>query len=156
MARWYGSVDNRLMETMKGPETIAVGMPVTEMLWSDRNVYEVIEVQDQKHVTIREMDHKPAPGAAYMSNDWVMESNEENPVYNLTKRGNYWYYTDTVTAEEWTEAKAKMDAGDIGMALSICRVGFDPEKIMAKGKQTKYRRANVVFGISDYYYDYEF
>jgi hypothetical protein len=37
-----------------------------------------------------------------------------------------------------------------------CVGGFDPDKIRAKGKQTKRTKANVSFGVARYYYDYEF
>ena len=51
----YGNVINRVMEKSKTPE-IVVGMGATECLWSDRHAYEVIAVQDEKHITVRRLN----------------------------------------------------------------------------------------------------
>lgn len=54
---WYGSFINRLQERSASvkPE---VGMGVTECLYSDREPWEVIEVINDKHIVIRELDWK--------------------------------------------------------------------------------------------------
>lgn len=54
---WYGSVINRIAERSKGmkPE---VGMGVTECCYTDRNPWEVIEVKDEKHIVVRELDYE--------------------------------------------------------------------------------------------------
>lgn len=155
MAKWYGSLNNRLEEDKQFCPVIEVGTGMTEYGWSDRYAYEVTAVRDQKHVTVRELDHTHI-GNGCMDNNWELTSNPNNPERDMVKVGDYWYWTCTVTAEEWIKAKAQMEAGDIEWALSIVRNGFDPEKIMAKGKQTKRTRAKVSFGVADYHYDYEF
>ena len=95
MARWYGSLQNRLEENKQfGPE-IYVGMGMTEYYWSDRNAYEVVEVEDQKHVKVRELGHKLV-GEAF-SNDWELFSDESRPVRSLVKRGKYWYWGHVAT-----------------------------------------------------------
>ena len=148
MARkWYGNINNRLEEGRQWVDEITVGTGVTEYHYSDRTALEVIEVRDQKHIVVREYDHK-LKGEAY-SNDWELISNPNNPSYLLTKRGNYWYWTNTVTAAEY-------DSYDWEKQLRIALGGFDPDIIRTKGKQTKYRRANISIGKASYYYDYEF
>ena len=146
--KWYGSVHNRLEENRQFVPEIKVGTGMTEYLWSDRHAYEVIEVKDQKHVTVRKLDHKLV-GEAY-SNDWELISNEDNPTYAMTKRGDYWYYTATWTREEVERLTDERDK------IFLIINGWDLDKIREKGSQTKYRRANVSFGYADYYYDYEF
>ena len=84
----YGSLQNRLEENRMFCKEITVGTGVTEYSWSDRHAYEVIAVRDQKHVTIRELDHK-CIGGPY-SNEWELISNEQNRVRNLVRRGRYW------------------------------------------------------------------
>lgn len=148
MTKLYGNLTNRLEEGKQFCNTIEVGTGVTEYYYSDRKVYEVTEVIDQKHVYIRKYDVKHV-GEAYTQN-WELMSNPENPEMLLTKRGNTWYFTDTLTAEELTKVTDLYDR----FRLAMC--GFDFDKVMAKGKQTKYRKANVSFGVADYYYDYEF
>lgn len=155
MARLYGNLMNRIGEDKQYCPVIEVGTGMTEYGWSDRTAYEVTAVRDQKHVTVRELDHV-AKNPGSMDNAWELVSNPNAPEHDMVKVGEYWYWTCTVTADEWAQAKAKMDAGDIGWALSIVRNGFDPDRIMAKGKQTKRTRAKVSFGVADYHYDYEF
>lgn len=144
---WYGSVNNRLAENKMFCKTIEVGMGVTEYFYSDRKAYEVVEVKDQKHVSIREYDHKLA--GEPMSNDWELVSNENNPIINLVKRGNYWYRTKTATLEH-------VNSTDEEVRFWVALNGFDVEKIRKNGKQTKYTKMNISFGVADYYYDYEF
>lgn len=147
MSKWYGSINNRLEENRMYTDRIEVGTGMTEYSWSDREAYEVVEVKDQKHIAVRRLDHK-AVGEC-MSNEWELTSNEDNPIYDMTKRGNYWYWTSVCTAEEY-------DRADDITKVQIVLGGFDPDVLRAKGKQTKYRRANVSFGVADYYYDYSF
>lgn len=147
--KWYGSIDNRLEENRMFTDEIKVGTGVTEYFYSDRHAYEVIAVKDQKHVTIREYSHKMKGQDSFGSNNWELISNPENPTMDLVKRGKYWYSTRTVTREEY-------EAADQFGKLSIVVGGYDPEQILAKGRQTKYFRLNVSFGVADYYYDYSF
>ena len=146
----YGNITNRLEENRMFTDQIEVGTGVTEYLYSDRRPYEVVAVKDQKHVTVRAMDHRHV-GDGTMDNRWEIVSNEENPTRNLEKRGKYWYWTCTLTAEDI----AGID-DDIGWKIRVCVSGFDINKIREKGKQTIRSRANVSFGVADYYYDYEY
>ena len=143
----YGSLNNRLEENRQFCETIEVGTGVTEYSWSDRHAYEVVAVKDQKHCTIREYDHKPA--GEPMSNEWELISNPNKPTIDLVKRGDYWYRAVTATREH-------AESEDINVRLWLCQNGFDREKILAKGSQTKYHKMNISFGVAEYYYDYEF
>ena len=145
----YGNLMNRLEEGRQFVPEIKVGDGVTEYFYSDRKPYEVIEVRDQKHITIRKMDHKNI-GEAF-ENKWELISNENNPVYDLEKRGEVWYFTNTWT---WDEIKDRLS--DIEFQIHLALGGFDAEKIQQKGKQTKRVKANISIGRADYYYDYEF
>ena len=155
--KWYGSLNNRLEENHQFCETIEVGTGVTEYSWSDREAYEVVAVKDQKHVSIRRLNHKPAEGALPMSNDWELFSNPDAPTYDLVKRGNYWYTVSEVTADEVREFEAcedmqKRNEFFLWMAMN----DFDKDKVLEKGKQTKYHKWNISFGFAEYYYDYSF
>lgn len=144
---WYGSLNNRLEENKQFCDVIEVGTGVTEYFYSDRKAYEVVDVKDQKHVSIREYDHR-AKGEGF-TNDWELISNENNPVIELVKRGNGWYKAVTATTED-------VESEDIYARLWLCQNGFDVEKIRKNGKQTKYHKMNISFGVADYYFDYEF
>lgn len=54
---WYGSLNNRIAERSIQPRPV-VGMGVTECCYSDREPWEIIEVKDEKHITIREMGYE--------------------------------------------------------------------------------------------------
>ena len=154
MARtWYGSLNNRLEENRQFTDEIKVGTGVTEYFWSDRHAYEVTAVKDQKHITIREYDHKKKGGTP-MDNNWELVSNPSNPEIDLVKRGAYWYRAVTITAEQ---AREIYEGTDIDRKLWACHNGFDLLAIIAKGKTTtKYHKKNISIGVADYYYDYEF
>lgn len=150
MAKWYGSLNNRLEEGRQFCPVIEVGTGMTEYHWSDRTAYEVVAVRDQKHVTVRELDPVHV-GDGCMDNRWELHSNPANPECDMVKVGEVWYWTDTCTAAELAEIEK-----DTRNLLALVVAGFDPDKIRAKGKQTKRRKANVSFGVADYHYDYEF
>lgn len=145
---WYGSVHNRLEENRQFCDEIKIGTGVTEYLYSDRHPYEVIDVVDQKHVYIRELDHKLI-GEPY-SNDWELISNENNTVYYLTKRGKYWYKTITVT-DDILEPEMSVET-----MLFLAHNGINEDDLRNRKKITRYHRMNVSFGHASYYYDYSF
>lgn len=145
---WYGSVHNRLEENKQFCDEIKIGTGVTEYLYSDRHPYEVIDVVDQKHVYIRELDHKLI-GEPY-SNDWELISNENNTVYYLTKRGKYWYKTITIT-DDILEPEISVET-----MLFLAHNGINEDDLRNRKKITRYHRINVSFGHASYYYDYSF
>lgn len=148
MSKWYGSLINRLEENKMYCKEITVGTGMTEYSWSDRHAYEVIEVVDQKHVVVREYDHIHQ-GDGYMDNSWKLVSNVDNPSRALERRGNVWYWTSTLTADDVRHLSPEQE-------LRLALAGYDIQRIRDKGKQTKRRKANVSFGVADYYYDYSF
>lgn len=157
MSKWYGSLNNRVEENRQFCEEIKVGTGMTEYFWSDRHAYEVIAVKDQKHVTVREYDHKrPDDKKDYSySNEWVLVSNEKNPTMDLVKRGKYWYSVSVCTVERAKEILYK--SGNIDERIWASNNGFDLTEIVKSGKdKTKYHRKNVSFGVAEYYYDYSF
>ena len=145
---WYGSINNRLEENRMYCNEIKVGTGVTEYYYSDRHPYEVVEVTDQKHVKVRELGHKPTHINGF-ANEWELFSDENKPIKALTKRGKYWYWTVTVT-------KDILENDDVDTWLFLAHNNIDIDKLREKGKVTRYRRANVSFGVAEYYYDYTF
>lgn len=145
----YGNLINRIGEDNQYCPVIEVGTGMTEYHWSDRTAYEVVEVRDQKHVTVREYDVEHIGDG--MDNKWRLISNPDAPLCDLVKVGDYWYWTCTLTAEELATCE-----GDTRQMLALAVAGWDFDKVRAKGKQTKRTRAKVSFGVADYYYDYSF
>ena len=144
----YGSLQNRMEEGRMFCNEITVGTGVTEYYWSDRRPYEVINVRDQKHITVRELDHRHI-GDGAMDNNWELVSNENNSVKDLVKRGDLWYWENTITAEDIKDISFEEE-------VRLAVAGFDINKIREKGKQSKRWKANVSIGTAQYYYDYEF
>lgn len=156
MTAMRGSYINRAFEGQQSVEEITVGTGVTEFGYSDRHAYEVVAVKDQKHITIRQLDHKLI-GEAY-SNEWELIPNEENPSVELVKRGAKWYSEQILDLDTLAEARRRMsEDGDPMMMLWICGNEFNVEKLEADGKpQKRYHHWNISIGHAEYYYDYEF
>ena len=150
--KWYGSLNNRLEENRQFVDAIEVGTGVTEYSWSDRHPYEVVAVKDQKHISIRMMRHELA--GEPMTNNWILKSDEDAPVEELSKRGNYWYSVVTITPEQ---AREILEGDDIDAKLWACSNDFYLDEIVKSGKnKTKYHKRNISIGKAEYYYDYEF
>ena len=154
MKQLYGSYQNRVLENRQFCKEITVGTGMTEYLYTDRHAYEVVSVEDQKHVSVRRYDVKKIGEG--MTNDWELISNENNPVYPMTKRGQYWYWTVTINADILDELEAAEGDEKFRIALFLAHNDIDQDKLRQKGKITKYHRAHVSFGTADYHYDYEF
>ena len=130
MTKWYGNLNNRIMEQGKDAEEITVGMGVTEFYWSDRHAYEVTKVTDQKHITIREYKHIHK-GEPY-TNNWELVSDPTRPEIDLVKRGKYWYTYATVTKEDLEVRRRIVHRGDglgerllvAGKALNLSRIAY--------------------------------
>ena len=153
----YGSLQNRLEENKQYCDEIKVGTGMTEYSYSDRHAYEVIAVENQKHVTVRLLDHKLK--GEPMTNEWELISNEDNPTYELVKRGKYWYSKVVVTSDildEIDREEAKGSDEWVRLVLFLGHNGIDRDVLRDKGKVTRYHRWNVSFGVADYYFDYEF
>lgn len=147
--KWYGSLDNRINEGRMFCKEITVGTGMTEYSWSDCDAYEVTEVTDQKHIKVREYDHKHT--GEPMTNEWELISNPANPEREMVKRGDIWYWSTTITAEDIADID-----NDIDYKIRLVINGFDIDKIRQRGKQTKLNKANVSFGVAEYYFDYSF
>lgn len=160
----YGSLNNRMEENKMYCKEIEVGTGVTQYYYSDRHAYEVVKVNDQTNVFIREYDHKKA-GEAY-SNQWELISNESNPVIELKLRNGVWYRVLEYTKEKWMEmAQRDFEKGNCRTFESAynyykmmsCLTEKEYEKIEAGKTVKKLRKfGNISFGVAEYYYDYEF
>lgn len=85
MSRWYGSLQNRLEERTRQPMP-EVGMGVTECMWSDREPYEIISVEDERHITIRRLDYKRTDNNGFSEiQEYEYSSNPEYTPIRLYK-----------------------------------------------------------------------
>ena len=146
--KMYGNIINRLEENQKEIPTLEVGMKLTEYLWSDREVYEITKVINQKDVFIRRMD-AINKDKCMGSQNWELVSNENRPSFEIVFRYNNWYKKDTYTKE--TLKKMMEEDGCILLSDDIVK------EIENKGVAYRYNKMNKLrFGTADYYYDWEF
>lgn len=82
--RLFGSLQNRLAERSAPPEPV-VGMGCTELCYTDRHAYEIIEVKDARHCKARALDSKMKPGTDWLDQDYDYFSNPNGTVVNLFK-----------------------------------------------------------------------
>lgn len=160
----YGSLNNRMEENRMYCEEIKVGTGVTKYSYTDRHAYEVVKVNDQTNVFIREYDHK-LKGEAF-SNTWELISNENNPVIELKLRNGVWYRVLEYTKDKWMEmAQNDFEKGNCRTVESAYNyykwmsglTEKEQEKIEAGKTVKKLRKfGNISFGVAEYYYDYEF
>lgn len=88
---WFGSFQNRIYERTENPEP-EVGMGVTEIMYSDRNPWEIIEIKDDRHITVRALDWKRVDSWGMSeAQEYEYTSNPENRTKNLflTKQGQW-------------------------------------------------------------------
>lgn len=90
MPKFYGSILNRLQENSTGV-TPVVGMGVTELCYTDRHPYEVIEVKDAKHIVVREMDYKRTDNCGMSEHqEYEYTSKPDGEIYHLVLRNGRW------------------------------------------------------------------
>lgn len=164
--KYYGSLNNRFEEGQNFAGEIKVGCGVTEYGWSDRHPYEVIEVEDQKHIVIRAMDYKRIDKNG-MSDAQTYEyiSNPNNRTYKLVLRNNVWYKVHEINKETWLK-RAKEDtekgywSNERSAYLYYRAMANLTDKQYEKVEQgqtiKKYDKMNISIGVMDRYFDYSF
>ena len=114
--RWFGSIDNRLMENCRQPVPV-VGMGATELCYSDRHPYEIIEVIDDRHIIVRALSWKRTDrNGMSESQSYLYFSNPANPTAKLflTKQG------------QWRERYPDRSLGCNRFALGFAERYYDP------------------------------
>ena len=88
--KWYGSVQNRIDAECEMPKP-EIGMGVTELMWSDRYPYEVIEVISEKKIRIRELGYKRTDKNGISEcQDYRFFSKPDGEVKTLVLRNGKW------------------------------------------------------------------
>jgi hypothetical protein len=157
-----GSFINWIMSSNSSvPE---VGMGATQMHWSDRDPWEVIEVSDDcKRVVIRAMDHewdKTRGGGAGHQN-WVITSNPKNVTKTLywkwgawRVKDQHWEYTEMYEADsDFNRECMTRDNYLLWMKHLYQNKAKYPQYYKWK---TSWHIVRIYFGRAEYYYDLEF
>ena len=142
-----------------------IGMGATELHWSDRTPWEVIDIaNDGKKVTIRSMSHDALQNASEIGmghQAWDIQPNPNGEVRILEWKWNAWRYQTSHyhVSEQWDKANdsnrsymSKDDYWEWRVYTSENKENF-PELFKLKHQWNPMR---ILFGRAEYYYDWEF
>lgn len=162
----YGSLNNRFEENKMYVDKIEVGTLATEYHWSDRTPYEVVEVEDQKHVFIRELKAKRIDNNGMSdSQSYEYSSDETKPIKELQLRNGKWYKVNRMSKEKFLKRAESLrnDFKDrsIEKAYNYCIAmsGLTQKQIerIEQGKEVKrFSGIDISFGKAEKYFDYSF
>ena len=183
MAKWYGSVDNRIDEGKNFTKDgiIKVGTDITMYSWSDRHCYYVTRVVNQTNVFVKPYrvvaDQEKAGGMGHQN--WVyFKTAKEEREYMMKYHPERYNKDEKIyedKEEEWEfkyntwkrvvrirkdvvekYAKGSRDEWDAKCIMS--NMTDSQKKKYEEGKEVKVRlpMEKVSFGIRDYYFDWEF
>lgn len=90
MPKIYGSLNNRLQGHCEGEKPV-VGMGVTELGYTDRSPYEVIEVVNEKKIRVRSMSYERIDGNGMSDcQEYKYSSKPDGVVKTLVFRNGRW------------------------------------------------------------------
>jgi hypothetical protein len=156
--RLEGSFTNYLMGNNSSvPEA---GKGATMLMYSDRYPSEVLEVsRDGKRCVIRAMNHKGI-GKDMGHQDWNITPDPSAPKQTLVYRNGAWrkeclmvvfnddWYNSFATREELWDAQKRLnvwdDRGELRVISGVTKV------------KRSYDKVNILFGVAEYHYDWEF
>lgn len=160
-----GSFFNQLMANNQSiPE---VGKGATELHYSDRTCYEVIEVsEDLKTVRLQYLDAKwdRTKEGGMGHQNWILEPRDQ--FVTVVWRNNSWK-TKTKKIEftkKWIEENQEKVKFSFTQALTeeqrqeIYQGECEPQKVVEGITEEKnvYNKIRILFGSKDYYYDWSF
>lgn len=151
-----GSFFNQLMSNNSSiPE---VGKGATQMHYTDRSCFEVLEVsEDGKTVRLEALDakwDKTLPGGMGHQN-WILEPTGR--FMTVQWRHNAWRQKSQRVM--FTEAYAKTLGFKFHGSDDYKKVYVDGEMVVVEGiteLKTEWHKINIIFGVKRYYYDWEF
>ena len=152
MTKLYGSLNNRLDENKyyNGTQNnLAVGTLATIYYYSDRHAYEVVEVKDQKHIKIRQLDAKRIDNNGMSDcQSYEYTSNKNNRIIELELTRYGWKQVTRYNLDLYNNIKNRL-----GYVLWTSDI---VEKVM-QGKEVKRtNKISISFGIAEEHYDYSF
>ena len=157
MGKWYGSLDNRLEENKNflGRAEIKEGDDLTEYLWSDRRAYFVTRVESQKHIFVKRYetcaDHEKKGGMGHQ--DWLYFKTAKEKQEYINK------CVDKGLLPEFCKHPIE-EIKENGESELVFRYGHwywvQTYWYDKKLEKPKYHKANISFGVRDYYYDWSF
>ena len=157
----YGSLTNRLQEGIGPKKPICEGDDITMYLWSDRYVYWVEKVENQKRIKVRQYyvcgNQEKQLGMGHQ--DWLyFKTIKEMNAYLNKHRPDIVTYDDKEPeAETWVYRYNKWMMEKIFTKENYC-TEREMESLKKNGYYKRYSdlSGKISFGVKDYYYDWEF
>jgi hypothetical protein len=153
-----GSMMNWLMSA--GSPAPEVGKGMTELHWSDRTAYQVMEIsKDGKRVTVRQCKSKRVDDLGMTDSGQIYDYSELHNTSNVLvfRYGSWYWERKTINyTKEYIKANCNKDG-----SILFNKDFYDDDnnlKLMEGITYTKtlYEKANVLFGVQEEYYDYSF
>jgi len=145
MTKWYGSVENRLMENRNLDAELKEGMDITEYLWSDRICYYITKVNSQKDIMVKRYyvcaDHEKEGGMGHQNWLYFKTQKEENEYLKKYFPDHQYNDTEEKDEENWVYRYNHWYIKSVNEYT---------------GKINYYRKNGISFGVRNYYYDWEF
>lgn len=145
----YGSLQNRLEENKMYCDEIKVGTYATMYSYSNRHAFEVVKVENQKHIYVRQLKAIRIDNNGMSdSQSYRYESNEDNLILELELTKYGWKKVIRYNKELYNLLMKRQ-----GYTLW----DYDIQQKVLEGKEVKRSyKVNISFGIADEYYDYSF
>lgn len=121
--QFYGSLNNRLMETSRQPEP-TVGMAATKTSYSDRHAGTVVAFDKKSGIVSVQLDHAKRTDNRGMcdSQEYSYERNLDAPIYNFKRRKDGRWCEGYTSSE--TNRWRFLDGGN-GLILGVRDHHFD-------------------------------
>ena len=165
----YGSLNNRLYENKMYCDKIEVGTYATKYYYTDREAYEVVEVINQEHIKIRQLNAIRTDNNGMSDcQSYRYESDLNSPIEELKFMRNNWYEVFTYAPLEIIKERVKEDLRPearteeiIMTAVRLCCKEMTKkqwEKYLSGQNVKVYKKLDcgISFGVADEYYDYCF
>lgn len=158
--RLEGSFTNYMMGN--NSSTPEVGKGATLLSYSDRYPAEVLEVSaDGKRCVIREMNHKAKENAGCMGHqDWDITPNPDGYTQTLVYRNGAWrkIIEQVMFEQDWCDSFPNREQyWDEIKRLKVFDESGNMRLIEGVTKiKRSYDKVNILFGVVEYHYDWEF
>ena len=154
-----GSFFNWMMS--KNSEIPEVGKGATQLHWTDRSPFEVLEVKEGgKIALLREMNHEAKPNSQMGDQDWILTPNPNAKSFYVYWKWNSWRTKNVRynrTDKYWSDFEVIKETSDLIEQEQWISKYEDKSKFPEYfEKSTSWDPIRLRFGKAEYYYDYEF
>lgn len=155
---WYGSLTNRLDENRMFTDRIETGTLATVYHYSDRTAYEVVKVDNEKHIFIRRLKaNRVDENGMSDAQEYEYSSCDDYLVEELKFKRGSWVRVTTINIadEELCESESEKHMMRFHRRVKMTEKQLDKYE-QGKDVEVNAGKVNISFGYADEYYDYSF